>query len=236
MPQVRLDRHPATDGINNKCTMKIATWHVRTLYQSGKLEKIKQEMTRLQINILGLCEKRWTDAGWFQSDDFKILFSGGSKYEGGVGLIVDKEISKSILGYWTISDKLLLMKLKGHPFNISIIQVYAPTSDSDDEDIDKCYDMLDQAKEQCKSQEVVIIMADLNAKAGSEKHGDVTGEYDANNQVITSTWFKDHPRRRWTWKSPGGNFRNRIDYIIISKRFRNAIKYSKSYPKGRLWK
>ena len=246
MPQVRLDRHPATDGINNKSTVKIATWNVRTLYQSGKLENIKQEMTRLQINILGLCETRWTDAGCFQSDDFKIIFSGGSKHEKGVGLIVDKKISKSILGYWTISDRLMLMKLKGHPFNISIIQVYAPTSESDEEEIDKFYDMLDKAKGQCKSQEVVIIMGDLNAKVGSGKYGDVAGKYglgirnergqrwvewcDANNQVITNTWFEDHPRRRWTWRSPGGNFRNQIDYITINKRFRNAIKYSKSYP------
>ena len=71
MPQMRLDRHPDTDGINNKSTMKIATWNVRTLYQGRKLENIKQEMSRLQINILGVCETRWTDAGCFQSDDLR---------------------------------------------------------------------------------------------------------------------------------------------------------------------
>ena len=69
MPQKRLDRHPATDGINNKSTIKIATWNVRTLYQSGKLENSKQEMPGLQINILGVCETRRTDAGCFQSGD-----------------------------------------------------------------------------------------------------------------------------------------------------------------------
>ena len=108
--------------------------------------------------------------------------------------------------------------------------------------------MLDKAKEQCKSQEVVIIMGDLNAKVGSERYDDFTGKYgleirnergqrwvdwcNANYQIISNTWFKAYPRRRWTWKSPGGNFRNQIDYIAISKRFRNAIKYSKSYPEA----
>ena len=89
-------------------------------------------------------------------------------------------------------------------------------------------------------------MGDLNAKVGNERYGDVTGKYglgignergqirvdwcNANNQVTSHTWFKDHPRRRWTWKSPGGNFRNQIDYITINKRCRNTMKYSKSYP------
>ena len=81
MPQVRLNRHPATGGINNKSTMRIATWNVRTLYQIGKLENIKQEMTRLQINILGLCETRWTDAGCFQNYVFNVILSGVTKHE-----------------------------------------------------------------------------------------------------------------------------------------------------------
>ena len=246
MPQEGLDRHPATVGIPNKTAIKLATWNVRTLFQCGKLENLKQEMNRLQLNILGICETRWTDAGSFRSDKFTIIYSGGMKHEKGVGILIDKNISKSILGYWAISDRILLVKLKGHPFNISIIQVYAPTAECDEEEINQFYNMIEMAKEHCKSQEVVIIMGDLNAKVGEGKHNDVVGMHGlgernergqkwidwcaANNQIITNTWFKQHPRRKWTWKSPGGQFRNQIDYIAIGKRFRNAVKYSKTYP------
>ena len=106
---------------------------VRTLYQAGKLENVIQEMGRLDVNTFGLCETRWTHSG-MQIDDYKIIYSGGDKHEKGVGIILDKERSKSLMGYWAISDRVLLVKLKGHPFNISIIQAYAPTSASTEED------------------------------------------------------------------------------------------------------
>ena len=51
-----------------------------------------------------------------------------------------------------------------------------------------------------------------------------------NNFTIGNTWFKVHRRRKWTWRSPGGNIKNQIDYFLIKSRFRNAIKSSKSYP------
>ena len=95
------------------------------------------------------------------------------------------------------------MKLKGHPFNISIIQVSATTAECDEEEINQFHNMLEMAKEHCKSQEVVIIMGDLNAKVGEGKHSDVIGMHGlgewnergqkwidwcaANNQIITNT-------------------------------------------------
>ena len=68
------------------------------------------------------------------------------------------------MGYWTISDRVLLIKLKGHPSNISIIKVYATTAECHEEEINQFYDVLETAKEHCKSQEVVIIMGDLSTK------------------------------------------------------------------------
>ena len=113
----------------------MGTWNVRTLYQAGKLENVIQEMGRLDVNIFGLCETRWTNSGSMQIYDYNIIYSGGDKHEKGVGIILDKERSKSLMGYWPISDRVLLVKLKGHPFNISINQAYAPTSASTEEDI-----------------------------------------------------------------------------------------------------
>ena len=84
--------------------------------------------------------------GSMHIDDYKIIYSGGDKHEKGVGIILDKERSKSLMGYWAISDRVLLVKLKGHKFNISIIQAYSPTSASTEEDIEAFYETLEKAK------------------------------------------------------------------------------------------
>ena len=231
-----------------KESIKIGTWNVRNLYQSGKLENVKQEMIRLNVNILGICETRWKSNGDIKSDEHRMIYSGGDKHERGVGLILDSERSKCVLGFWQVSDRVLLVKLKGKPFNISIIVVYAPTSESTEDDIESFYDNLDTAKAHCKSHEIILVMGDLNAKVGKGQSNETTGKYglgkqndrgdrwvewcNRNNQIITNTWFEQHPRRLWTWRSPGGDIKNQIDYITINKRFKNAIKDAKSYPSG----
>ena len=89
-------------------------------------------------------------------------------------------------------------------------------------------------------------MGDLNAKVGCERINDIVGPYglgdindrgekliewaQINQLVIGNTWFKQPLRRRWTWKKPGTGERNQIDYIMISKRFRNSLMIAKSAP------
>ena len=226
--------------------MKIGTWNVRTLTHLGKLDNIKLEMKRLNVNILGMSEVRWKGAGDHMADEYRIIYSGGEEHQRGVAVILDHSTSKCIIGHWPVSDRVLVVKLRGQYFNISLIQVYAPTAQSPDADIENFYEDLDKAKSHCKSQDIVIIMGDFNAKVGEGKFENVVGEYGlgernergerfiewckANNQIITNTWFKNHPRRRWTWRSPGDTCKNQIDYITINERFRNSITQSKSYP------
>jgi exonuclease III len=71
----------------------------------------------------------------------------------------------------------MLVKVKGNPFNISIIQAYAPTTDADDEEIEEFYDKLDQAYKQCKSAKIQIVMGDINAKIGRGKEVPVAGPF-----------------------------------------------------------
>ncbi|KAG1681055.1 DNA replication licensing factor MCM5 [Nymphon striatum] len=114
-----------------------------------------------------MSETRWTEAGDIKKNKYRIIYSGGEKHQRGVGIILNKQVSKSLLGFWAISDRILLVKVRGNPFNISIIQVYAPTSASTDEEIELFYNQLDKAKEQCKPNEVQVIMGDFNAKVES---------------------------------------------------------------------
>ena len=101
-------------------------------------------------------------------------------------------------------------------------------------------------KKQCRSNEVLFVMGDLNAKMGSIRRGNIVGAHGlgemnergerwiewctGNDQVILNTWFKEYPRRKYTWRSPDDKTRNQIDYITINNRFRNAVQHTKTYP------
>ena len=132
-----------------------------------------------------------------------------------------------------MSDRIIVAKIKAKPFDIGIIQVYAPTSERPEEEVEEFYEDLDKAKKYLKSQSTQIIMGDFNAKVGSDKVENIVGPCGigdtnergekliewckANDFTVTNTWFKNHPRRQWTWMSPGDRTRNKIDYILIQK-------------------
>ena len=80
-------------------------------------------------------------------------------------ILLDEQRPKCLIGYWTISDRIMLVKLKGKPFDNSIIQVYAPTADKSEEEHEQFYNDLGMAKSQCKSQDIVIVMGDFNPLA-----------------------------------------------------------------------
>ncbi|CAF3582803.1 unnamed protein product [Rotaria socialis] len=185
-------------------------------------------------------------AGFFTTDNFTLFYSGGNKHERGVGILLDKETSKSVKGFWAVSDRVILIKLHDKPFNISIIQGYAPTADYDEDAVTNFYGNIDKAYKQCKSDDIIYVMGDFNAKVGDKRIGNTVGPFglgnkndrgdnlvtwcQSHNLVITNTWYKNPPRRLWTWRSPGDRTRNQIDYIMASHRFRNSIISSKAFP------
>ena len=253
--QVASDHHQATAAKTKpKRTQKsstflnlqIGTWNVRTLFTSGQLGNLKLEMDRLSTDILGICETRWTGNGQFFSDSYAIFYSGGEEHARGVAIAVKKELIKFILGCWTLSDRVMVIKLKGKKFDVNIIQAYAPTSMSTEEELDMFYEQLSMAYKTCKSQEINILMGDFNAKVGRGKHETVVGPFglgERNNRgdtfiqwceekelAIMNTWFQHHNRRLYTWKSPGDQTRNQIDYICINQRFRNGVTQCKTIP------
>ena len=226
--------------------LKIGTWNVRTLYQAGKLANALQEMNSMNIDILGLADTRWTGSGKIVKENHTMIYSGGNDHYNGVGIILRNKIANTIMGYWAISDRVLMVKLQGRPFNITIIQVYAPTQDHSDEEIEEFYEEIQRAIKSVKSDDVLCVMGDLNAKVGDKKVTNITGNYglgdknergerliqfcEQNNLTIANTLFKQPIRRIYTWKSPGDIVRNQIDFIMINQRFRNSIKQAKTYP------
>ena len=93
----------------------------------GKLEVVKQEMARVNINILGISELRWTGMGEFNSDDHCIYYCGQeSLRRNGVAIIVIKRVRNAVLGCNLKNNRIISVRFQGKPFNITVIQVYAP--------------------------------------------------------------------------------------------------------------
>ena len=95
----------------------------------GKLEVVKQEMARVKVDILGISELKWTGMGEFNSDDHYIYYCRQeSLRRNGVAIRVNKRVRNAVLGCNLKNDKMISVHFQGKPFNIMVIQVYAPTS------------------------------------------------------------------------------------------------------------
>ena len=109
----------------------IGTWNIRSTNQD-KLDMVKQETVRLNIDILGIRELKWMGMGKFNSEDNYIYYCGQeSRRRNGVTLIVNKRVQNAVLGFDLKNDRMILVHFQGKPFNITAIQVYAPTTDAE---------------------------------------------------------------------------------------------------------
>ena len=108
----------------------------------GKLEVVKQEMARLNVNILGISELKWTGMGEFNSDDHYIYYCGQESLRNGVAIMVNKRVQNAVLGCNLKNDRMISVHLQGKPFNITVIQVYAPTSNAEEAEVEWFYEDL----------------------------------------------------------------------------------------------
>ena len=99
----------------------------------GKLEVVKQEMARVNVNILGISKLEWTGMCEFNSDDHYIYYCGQeSLRRNGVAIIVNKRVWNAVLGCNLKNDRMISICLQGQPFNTMVIKVYAPTSNAEE--------------------------------------------------------------------------------------------------------
>ena len=109
----------------------IGTWNVRSMNQ-GKLEVVKQEMARVNIDILGISELKWTRVGEFNSDNHYIYYCvQESLRQNAIAIMVNKRVRNAALGYNLKNDRMGSVCFQGKPFNITVIQVYAPTNNTE---------------------------------------------------------------------------------------------------------
>ena len=134
--------------------------------------------------------------------------------------------------------------LQGKPFNITVIQVYAPTSNAEEAEVEWFSEDFQDLLELIPSENVLFIIGDWNAKVGSQETPGITGKFDLgiwneagqrliefcqeNALVIANILFQQHKRRLYTWTSPDGQHQNHIDYILCSQRWRSSIQSAKT--------
>ena len=127
-----------------------------------------------------------------------------------------------------------------------LIQVYAPTTQHSDEEIEKFYADVEKGLKQVKPTDIVLTIGDFNAKVGKGRTSDVVGDHGLGERNergdrlvqfcqeqemwIANTHFQKPERRLYTWRSPGDVCRNQIDFMLINKRFKNCVKDVKTYP------
>ena len=106
----------------------------------GKLEVVKQEMAKENINLLGISKLRWTGMGEFNSDDHYIYYCGQvSLRRNAVAIIINKRVQNAVLGCNLKNDRLISVHFQGKPFNITVIHVYVLTSNTEEADIECFY-------------------------------------------------------------------------------------------------
>ena len=134
-------------------------------------------MPRVNIDILGISELKRTGMGEFNSDDHFIYYCGQESFRrNGVSIIVNKRVQNAVLGTNLQNDRMISVHFQAQPFNITVIQVYALTSNAEEIEVEWFYEDLQDLLELTPPKDVLFIMGDWNAKVGSQEKPGVTGE------------------------------------------------------------
>ena len=184
----------------------------------GKLEVAKQEMARVNINILEISELKCSGRGELNSDDHYIYCCGQETLRrNGVEIVVNKRVQNTALGCNLKNDRMISVRFQDKPFNITVIPVYAPISNTEEAEVERFYEDLQDLLELTSKKDILFIIGDWNAKEGSQEIPGVTGKFDLGVQnevgqrltafyqenalVIANTLFQKHKRKLSSWTS-----------------------------------
>ena len=159
-------------------------------------------------------------------------------------LIVNKRVQNAVKIWVAISKMTMISaRFQGKPFNITATQVYAPTTNAEEAEVDRFYEDLQDLLELTPKQAVLFIIGDWNVKVASQEIARVTGKFglgvqneagqrltkfcQENTLVIANTLFQQHKRWLYTWTSLDGQCQNEIDYNLYSQRWRRSIQSAK---------
>ena len=216
-------------------TLQLATYNCRSLKSEDRLLELLSEAEKIKWDVIGLSEVRRKSEDLMTLREGHLFYYSGTKDGrlGGVGFLINKKWKNNVEKIESVSDRVCKLILRiNKRYSVQIIQVYAPTAASSEEEIENFYQSLgsDHDKE---AHYYKVIMGDFNARVGLKEANDtVTGKHglgqrnerghrlvefaECTNMYITNTFFKKNPTRKWTWRGPNG-VKNEIDYILVDK-------------------
>jgi exonuclease III len=226
----------------NKKTIRLGTWNVRTMLAPGKMSETAREMRRYKIEILAIQETRWSGKGKIDKTNFTLYYAGEKKQgKNGTAFLVGGGIRNKIMQYEAVDGRISWIRIENKQANITIINAYAPTENSKEEEKTKFNDKLEKVCEKVKRNDILMIVGDFNAKIGKkERNEGVAGKatiHDttndngakicdlaaATNTFIVSTQYRHKREHKITWMIPGGTEGNQIDHMLISKKWKRII-------------
>ena len=127
-------------------------------------------MARVNVNILGISKLKWNEMGEFNSDDHYIYYCGQeSLRRNGVAIMVNKRVRNAVLGCNLKNNRMISVRFQGKPFNITVIQVYAPTSNAEDADVEQFYEDLQDLQELTHKKDLLFIFHHRGLECKSRK-------------------------------------------------------------------
>ena len=242
---------PNSSLANPKTKVKVGCWNVRTMFSVGKTAQITAEMTRYGIGILGISECRWSGFGRLKARTGEtIIYSGRDDdvHQSGVAIIISKKVAQCLDSWRPISDRIIEARFFSRFIKTTVIQVYAPTNEADDEVKDDFYEQLQKIVDEVPRHDMLLVIGDWNAKVGEQQLGeeDIVGKFGMigersdngerfvsfcalNNLAIASTMFPHKEIHRYTWTSPNGQYHNQIDHMAVRSNFKRSVQDVRAY-------
>ena len=190
----------------------------------GKLEVVKQEMARVNVDILGINELKWTGMGEFNSDDRYIYYCGQeSLRRNRIAIMVNKRVQNAVLGCNLKNDRMISIRFQDKPFNITVIQVYAPTSNAEKAEVEWFCEYLQHLLELTPPKDILFTIGELNAKVGSQETPGVTGKFGLGVQNEAGQRLTEFLQREHT-----GHSKHPLPTLQEMTRHMDITRWSKS--------
>lgn len=220
----------------HKQILHIITYNTLSLRTNEKLIELMMALKNIKWSIIGMSEVRRLGENIEDYGEFILYYKGDTPGKYGIGFLIRKELKDHINEFIGISERIAILNIKPPSSEEmwSIVQVYSPTEQSDNTDIDSFYSTLTDAIKNYTSKNL-IVMGDFNAQTGNKRYGEETalgpyssGKWTRNgekliqlayefNLKILNSHYKKRSGNRWTWVSPDGKYKNEIDYILSNR-------------------
>ncbi|KAL4103878.1 hypothetical protein QTP88_019213 [Uroleucon formosanum] len=193
------------------------TWNVRTLYKSGAVHNIVNEVEKYKVKLTALQEIRWTNTGTININETTIFYGSCTEQRQlGTGFSVHKDLVPAVEEFKDINSRMSVLTIEAQWFDISFVNVHAPTEDKSQDEKEAFYEQLESALNLIPSNRIQIVLGDLNAKLGKEEmFRQVTGGHSLHDET------NDNGTKLIDFAIGNGLvIRN---HILVNSRFKNCI-------------